>query len=385
MRSRGPALAAVPGWAMLASVLLGVTLVGLLGRDPSRLMEAARWAAALLAMGLAGVLDDPSAELHASLPTPDRRVRLRAIAVAVPALGTAWLAITWLGDRPAFVGSETAAVLDGCLALARFGLGVEAAGVLTLTLAAAAIAARRGVGLGSGTAGAAATVLLYAGRPLVPRDWTLAASPVEALWRPTGLRWVVLAALGTAALLYLTGDRWRRPRLRRVVGLVAVGIVTAGLLAATTPPRGLERTFEAVVEDQQLVASEVSLSGPVTVELRRGPAPGGVAVLDVVTVTRTATLRSQVPVTGSLTADELLAWSATLPVVHDQEWLTRAITAAPPAGLRPRDDEEAAGGVAVAEVIVDQRGGQSIASVASRGRRTCGVSVAGNLYGALAG
>lgn len=383
MRSRGPALAAVPWLTLLGSAALAVALLAGLGRDPGRLLEAARWAAVAMALGLAGVFDDPSAELHASLPVPDRRVRLGALVVAVPVLGLAWSALAWLGDQPVVTGDGVAAAFDACLSLARAGLGSEAAGVLAVTLAAAALAARWSGGIGSGVAGAAAVVLLYAGRPLLPDRLTLAAGPLDVAWRATQWRWAIVVAIGAVGVFVLTADRWRRPRrLRRIVAGVVGLAVAAVAFATTTSSRSVEDHLGDLVAVQGLAAVEISARGPVDLEAAADASPGTVTTLTVTVVLDGVTARTSFPVTGSVTARELRRWSATVPAVGDGELLTHAVVAAPPSGLEPVDPEAPPVRGSVAEVVVDHRTDQVLASVAAPGERSCGVSVAGVLHGA---
>lgn len=384
MRPRGPALAAVPGWPLFISAVLAVMLLGLLGRDPVRLVEVVRWGAVALALGVAGIFDDPSAELHASMPTPDRRVRLQAIAVALPVLVVAWLTLTWLGDQDVLVGSAVDAALEDCVALARRGLGLEAVGVLALTLAATAFAARRGGGTSSAIAGGSAAVMAYAGRLFLPDRLTVAASPLDARWLPGHqLRWVLLAAVGAAALLLLAGDRWRRPSRWRTAGRIAMGLVVAMAFTLTARSREPVEVFQGLVDGQELAAADVSAGGPVVLELRHGSSPGDVAVIDVSIITHRATTRTQVLVAGSTTAAEVRSWSTSLPRVADADLLAEVVATSPPGDLRARQPTTPVQGRAVAEVIIDHRTRQTIAAVAAPGRRTCGVSVAGPLHGTL--
>lgn len=392
MRLRGPALAAVPGWPLLGAGLLSVALLALLGRDPGRLVEAVRWATVALALGATGVFDEASAELRASLPTPDRRVRLHAVAIVAPALAAGWALLTWLADRPAVTGDQVAAALDSCVALARQGLAWEAAAVLAVALAAAAAAARRGAGVGSAVAGGTAAVMLYAAKGFVPERLTLVAGPGDPRWVPAQARWGLLLLLAAGAVVVLSGDRWRRPRpWRAAASLLGVAAVAAGVLTLTARPQDLAGTFAAAVANQGLAAADVSVGGAEPAELRHGGAPGGLETLQVMLVVDGATVQAHLPVTGSTTAAELRAWSAALPEIRDGERFTAAVAAALPPGLRLRDPEAPATGPARAEVIVDRRAdtpiraGVSIASVATAGERSCGVSLAPGLHGALEG
>lgn len=386
MRSRGPALAAVPGWTLLTSAVLAAALLALLGRDPARLLEAIRWGVVALALGVAGIFDDPSAELHASLPTPDRRVRLLAIGVAAPLLLGAWTGLTWLGDQALLAGPRVDAAFADCVALARHGLGIEAVGVVVLTLAAAAFAARRGSGVGSAIAGGTTAVTLYAGRLALPEQLTLAAGPLDGRWQPgQQLRWAVLVIAGAAALVFLAGDRWRRPNGWRTTGVVVVALLTVTAFTATGRPRDPLTVLDQLVESQELAAVDVSARGPASLEVRRGGAPGEVAVLDVSVVTPRRTTQAHVLMSGSIDAAMLRSWSASLPTSPDPDSFKDLVRASPPDGLHVRGRTQPASGHGLAEVVVDHRTGQAIAAVASPGRRSCGVAVASALHAVLDG
>lgn len=384
MARRGPVLAAVPWWSVLASVTLAVVIVALLGRDPGRLVESVRWAALALALGVAGVFDEPSAELRASLPTPDRRVRLGALAVAAPVLVASWVGLTWFGDRSPFVGPQVAAAFERCLAVAGPGLGLEAVAVLAITMAAAAFAARRNPGMGAALAGGAATLLLYAGRTFLPDALTMAVGPTDPRWQPSLARWALLLAVAAAGVLAVTGDRWRRPRrLVRAVGWLALGVAVVALVTLTARPRSLPATFDALVGDQELAAAAVSVAGPQPLERQHGGDVRGLDVLRVTVVDDGATGSVELPVAGTVSARQLRSWSSSLTIIDDGGLLAEGVAARPPEGLAVRSPEAPPDGRGVAEVIVDHRSGTTVASVAAAGGRTCGVTVAGPLHALL--
>lgn len=384
MRRRGPVLAAVPWPSMLAAVTLAVAIVILLGRDPGRLFESVRWGALALALGVVGVFDEPSAELRASLPTPDRRVRLGALAVASPALVASWIGLTWLGDRPPFVSPRVADAFERCLAVAGPGLGLEAVAVLAITAAAAAFTARRNPGAGAALAGGATALLLYAGRTFLPDPVALAVGPTDPRWQASLARWALLLSVAAAGVLALTGDRWRRPRrLERAIGWLAVAAAVAALVTLTARPRSLPATFDAIVGDQELAAAAVSVAGPQPLERQHGGDVRGLDLLRVTVVGEGATGSIELPVAGTVTVRELRSWSSSLPFVAESVLLAERVAARLPDGLAVRSPEAPAAGRGVAEVIVDHRSGTTVASVAAAGARTCGVTVAGPLHALL--
>lgn len=367
----GPVVRAVPWGAIAGATAIGLLLLVLLG-DDGRTVAVLRWGALALAMGLAGVVDDPAAELRAALPVPDRRVRLRAVALAAPVLGLAWIVLAGVGTSTLLLG-EGADAAAACLALVRGPLALEGVALSAVLLGVAAVARRRS-GTGGAVAAGATGVLLYLGLLLLPDRVALSVGPLDAAWQATHLRWAVVLVAGAMVAIHLLGDRWRRPSLRPAVVGMAVTAALLTSLAATDAAPGATATFDVLVAGQGLAGAEVATDEG---RLRRGAAPGTVAVLDVMVVTEGRVARAHLPVDGAVGATDLRTWARGLPVVSDDEALGLLVAAAPPPGVTLRDPRGPATGTAVAEVVVHAATGRAVASVATPGPNTCGVAVAG--------
>ena len=93
------------------------------------------WAAALLAVPLVRVLDDPAGLLATASPTSLPRRRVPRLAVALPLAAASWLAVLALSDAPASsleAAALVAAILGVAAAGLRAGLGERASLAATI-------------------------------------------------------------------------------------------------------------------------------------------------------------------------------------------------------------------------------------------------------------
>lgn len=369
--SAGPVVHAVPWGAIAGATAIGLLLLVALG-DEGRTVDVLRWGALALAMGLAGVVDDPAAELRAALPVPDRRIRLRAVGLAAPALVLAWTVLARVGTSTLLLG-EGADAAAACLALVRGPLALEGLALAAVLLGVAA-GARRRSGTGGAVAAGATGILLYIGLLLLPDRLAISVGPLDAVWRATHLRWAALLVGGALLAIHLLGDRWRRPSLRRAAVGATLAAALLGTFAAPSGAPDPAATVDRLVAGQGLAGADVVTdAGP----LRHGAEPGAAAVLDVMVVADGHVARAHLPVDGDVRAADLHRWARGLPVVADGGALALLVAAAPPPGLALRHPRRPATGAAVAEVVVTPADGRTVASVATPGPSTCGVSIAG--------
>jgi hypothetical protein len=149
------------------------------------------WAAAALAAGAAGLLDDPARHASAASPTPLPLRRGVRLAVGLPFLAAAWIAVLAL----ATTGAETP-----YRPAARLGLTLQAAALVTLALAAGAALLRRGLGERATLAAMLVPVTLTSVAALLPNRLALLALPTGPDWHAALGRWACLLVAGALVL-----------------------------------------------------------------------------------------------------------------------------------------------------------------------------------------
>jgi hypothetical protein len=183
--------------ASFAAILLAAT------QDHDRLMVL-RMDAVILAVGAGFVLDDPTEDSLAGLPTRVVARRTLRVALALPALALAW----WQTISVAPAGPFEAVVPV-------FAVTLEAATMLVWTVALSAglspLVPERFGGIVAGPTLAVLVTLSL----LLPAGLRLWVSPDDPRWSQAHRLWGVGLALGAALFLWWSRDPWRRRWLSR--------------------------------------------------------------------------------------------------------------------------------------------------------------------------
>ena len=174
-------------------------------------VRAMRFAAVMIALGSAFVLDDPTGDATAHLPGPLWLRRAIRIALVVPVLALGWVVSIPLALRTAPPGTRLPA---GALTL-------EMAAIVSLVLASAALAGRLASDrIGGIAAGPTLLVLLVTSFFLPARHSLFVDSQLDPPWRHSHHLWQVLLGAGILGLVALSVDpvrlgyAGRRPRRR---------------------------------------------------------------------------------------------------------------------------------------------------------------------------
>lgn len=226
-------------WAPLAaSAVVAWVVVHLMAKDPYAVtgerITAARVGALVIALGAAFVLDDPTQSTTAHLPTSLLLRRVGRIALSLPVVALAWLAVCFLATR---TSGEPEPFPAG-------DLRVEMASLTALALAISAAAARFVTeGLG-GIAGGPILLGLVAVSFFLPQElWLFPGEASDARWPGAHEVWRVVLGGAVAALVLASRDPGRGRLLRRRPHgdqprrREPARKATAAFQAATTPVR----------------------------------------------------------------------------------------------------------------------------------------------------
>jgi hypothetical protein len=192
-------LRALPRRQLGLGVLSALAIVALLDRTSSG-ADALQAGALTLSLALAAILDDPAAETAGATPPSLLVRRALTLALALPVVAIAWLALVWIGaegsSRSGALTLQLAALVLVTLALATvLPHGSQLAGPLVVLTFLTGLAA----------AGASTAVA-----------WTLAPHPGDERWIAT---WAAVSATAGLALLLASRDPARRPRRRASTAL----------------------------------------------------------------------------------------------------------------------------------------------------------------------
>jgi hypothetical protein len=202
---------------VLASSAASVTMVFLLTHDPCPFAGgppcpglegrdlALRIGAAMLALGAAFVLDDPTVETTAHLPGPLWLRRAVRVALVAPIIAAAWVLDVLLAGRTAPAGTS----------LPTRALTLELATLLVIVLAVAALAGRVASDrVGGLAAGPILIALVAAGFALPGRLAMFVPEPSDPRWTHSHRVWLMVLAVAGAILAVLSADP-ARPALTR--------------------------------------------------------------------------------------------------------------------------------------------------------------------------
>lgn len=201
---------ALAGAAVVAPIV--VRWVGGSNPSPTDRIGGLRVGAMVLAIGSAFLLDDPTEETTAHLPTRISWRRMLRGAIATLPLATAWCVLALTAPEPA--GPDVAALPLGALSLE----------FAAMAMAALAIAAAATHLVPDGLGGVAAAPVLMTAMGILavlpPRIRLFVGHPLEPRWGPTHRVWWLILASGLALLMLASADRGRPglvARFRRVV------------------------------------------------------------------------------------------------------------------------------------------------------------------------
>lgn len=157
-------------------------------------MTVLRWSAALLAGGLASVLDDPTEDDLAGAVTPVSWRRLHALTLAAIPTALGWVAAVTVTDQ----GVPWAA------------LSIEAAALVLLGCAVSSTRVLRRSNLPAGLTGTLLPAFLLVVAMFLPPQVALLVDPGDPAWGPAHRRWAVLAAVAVVVLATAARDPARR-------------------------------------------------------------------------------------------------------------------------------------------------------------------------------
>lgn len=387
-----PATATAPWRLALGTAAVAVVIVALAPAGGA--LGALRWAGTALAVGVALVLDEPTAELATATPTTLRRRRVRTLARTVPLLAAAWVALTWWAGTAAAAGAEAAPAVRACIRLIRIPLAVEFAAIVAVLLAVAAVVNRSVGPTAGGVSAATAVTLLFGSAHLLPQRWGLVVGPVDPDWVASHRRWAVVLAAGVALLWWASGDPWRRGRraftspLATLAVLVVGAVAAAGLTRPTTLDARLDRLLVDAVAGQGLAAADAAVHVGDGGSWARAEgdtrALAGPAYLSVDVVLADRLLSASVPVSGTLPATDLADWAAVgLATVDAATELTDHVAAGLPPGVHALPPDASLPDGRAVEVVHVPATGRTVVAVTAAGDDTCGFSVAPGLFEVL--
>jgi hypothetical protein len=181
-----------------AAVLLAAT------QDRDRLLVL-RLDEVILAVGAAFLLDDPTEETLAHVPTSLLRRRAVRVALAVPLLSLAW----WQALAVAPAGAAFETPVPG------WPLTLEIAALVAWALALSAGLSRWVPERFGGVVAGPTLAVLVALSVLLPERLRLWVSPEEPLWHHAHRLWAVALTIGVALFVWWSRDPWRRRWVRR--------------------------------------------------------------------------------------------------------------------------------------------------------------------------
>jgi len=182
------------GAATIAAVLLAVKADDL--DEAGTALMVLRGVAAVLALGVAFLLDDAATGILTASPTSLAWRRSHRVAIVAAFVGVPWILAVLF-------------VLSHGADLPVAGLTLELVTLLAVALAAAAGIARRGDVAEPGVLAAPLTVGIVLGTTRLPERWALLVGPGPS-WEPAHQRWALLLAAAVLVFLHCIRDAARR-------------------------------------------------------------------------------------------------------------------------------------------------------------------------------